>query len=77
MSRSLGTEPGVVQERMATTVEQAEAGPSYVPQETANAEPAIASPESSTASEGRYELWLTVWHSYQLAAIRLAQHMLP
>ena len=39
---------------MTTTAEQTGAGPSYMQQDAQASEPAIASPESSTASEGRY-----------------------
>ena len=41
-----------LQAAMTTTADQSNAGPSYMQQDTQNT--AIASPESSTASEGRY-----------------------
>lgn len=39
---------------MATEPDQRDAGTSYMPQDAQQTEAAIASPESSTASEGRY-----------------------
>lgn len=43
-----------LQGAMTTTADQSNAGPSYMQQDTQNTEAVIASPESSTASEGRY-----------------------
>ena len=43
-----------LQGAMTTTADQSNAGPSYMQQDAQNTEAAIASPESSTASEGRY-----------------------